>query len=251
MKRNTHRTFAFLAVGAFLLSAGGSASAAICGNGVLEPGEQCDPPVMESCVNGMDDDGDLLVDCLDPDCAGGQGASQLCGAECVIVPACVPPLRDPAKMVFNLPKRLDTLAITAHVVPTTEASPDGAWSLSIANTPNGVLYTQSIADGMLLPKPRQRWVYLTERTGLPMIYKWVAKRKFDKKTQTVQYLLKIKMEADFANADPDRNTMATEDELETMTLQITMGDDVFSTTAGWERKHSGWYLPNHHVDPVP
>ncbi|MCH8205825.1 MAG: hypothetical protein IH956_02345, partial [Chloroflexi bacterium] len=50
-----------------------------CGDGVCDPGEdQCNcpidcgpPPFVETgfCADGIDNDCDLLIDCLDPDCA--------------------------------------------------------------------------------------------------------------------------------------------------------------------------------------
>ena len=43
------------------------------------------PLLAEDCVNGMDDDGDLLIDCDDPDCAAvdddGDGVL-LCAGDC-------------------------------------------------------------------------------------------------------------------------------------------------------------------------
>jgi len=41
--------------------------AVACGRTVMWPGEV--PPGQENCVNGLDDDGDGLIDCQDPDCS--------------------------------------------------------------------------------------------------------------------------------------------------------------------------------------
>jgi cysteine-rich repeat protein len=68
----------------------------LCGNGTVEPGEECDDgndtvgdgcsssctiePPPEICENSVDDDGDGLVDCADPDCENDPACSPpICG----------------------------------------------------------------------------------------------------------------------------------------------------------------------------
>ena len=66
-----------------------------CGDSLLDPPqEQCEPPntptcgatclLQELCMDGADNDGDGLIDCLDPDC-----------------PVCPPPKKDPATIKFG------------------------------------------------------------------------------------------------------------------------------------------------------
>jgi hypothetical protein len=38
-------------------------------------------PASESCGNGVDDDGDTLIDCLDPDCADSAACPDACGTQ--------------------------------------------------------------------------------------------------------------------------------------------------------------------------
>ncbi|MFH2011063.1 MAG: DUF4215 domain-containing protein [bacterium] len=74
---------------------GPDASSAVCGNGNVEPGEECDDGNTASgdgcasnctsevdpeiCDNGSDDDGDGLVDCADSDCANNPACPPACG----------------------------------------------------------------------------------------------------------------------------------------------------------------------------
>lgn len=74
-----------------------------CGDGVLNPGEQCDDgnqqggdgcssfctveqPTTENCTNNVDDDQDGAVDCADTDCAN----SPSCAPECTVDADCGP-----------------------------------------------------------------------------------------------------------------------------------------------------------------
>lgn len=70
-----------------------------CGNSVIDPGEECDPPNGEICNNLDDDDGDMLVDCADPDCE--PLSQESCGADCMLVEPCQPIEKDPARIRFD------------------------------------------------------------------------------------------------------------------------------------------------------
>ncbi|HMI89053.1 MAG TPA: hypothetical protein VK550_33475 [Polyangiaceae bacterium] len=49
-----------------------------CNNGYHQAGNACLVNVPEICTNGIDDDGDVRVDCLDPDCAGDASCTGKC-----------------------------------------------------------------------------------------------------------------------------------------------------------------------------
>jgi hypothetical protein len=63
MKHSSSRYALRLALGLLCLLC-----TAACGRTILWPGDE-PPPGQENCANGIDDDGDGLVDCKDPDCA--------------------------------------------------------------------------------------------------------------------------------------------------------------------------------------
>ncbi|MHC4908173.1 MAG: M12 family metallo-peptidase [Planctomycetota bacterium] len=65
--------------------------APVCGDGNCDPGEDsgncpqdCGAPPAEICDNGVDDDGDGLTDCADPDCASDPACGGGSGSEAIV-----------------------------------------------------------------------------------------------------------------------------------------------------------------------
>jgi len=230
-------TVAALAVSSYAL--------AECGNGVVDPGEECEPTTFEVCTNNQDDDGDGFLDCLDPDCTPeGTGTMFTCGQDCYAVPTCQPLLDDPARMTFKMPKRFDYLKMSARGILNTEINPDVEDVNFVVSNVGGVVYSEQLPPGSFVPNSSGTSFKFKRRRDkiTPGMYNYVIKKKYVKKTDTNEVIVKPKMEGDFGLADPLRNTIYTEAELATMTIQLSIGNDVFYITAPYERKRNGWYL---------
>jgi hypothetical protein len=121
-----------------------------CGNGVLDPGEECEPPNDEDCNNGVDDDGDGREDCRDVDsCADPQNPTvgiETCGDDCTLDMPCTRIRRDPAIIKFGLDGRPDRLTIHGRFPLSSTVEPFAEhFSYSLAND-EGVIYR-----GVLIP----------------------------------------------------------------------------------------------------
>lgn len=210
-----------------------------CGDGVLDPTEQCDPPGNEDCANLFDDDGDGLADCLDPDC---QSGADTCNFACEVVPACQPILNDPAMIKFGRNGRLDQLKIHARFEPITPIDfyTDGiGFSLSNAN---GVIFRAALIGGdMEGNSSGSSWKYKDKlaRSGFGRrsgIAKFQVKIKLW--DGTLSYPFKIQAYGDFSRA-----TLAE------MTSQISYGNDLATLTGVWQGEYGkGWILKESFLD---
>ena len=122
-----------------------------CGNGVIDPGENCEPPNDEDCNNGMDDDGDGRADCRDFDsCADStfQGI-ETCGTDCRIDMPCARIRRDPAFLTFGKNGGPDRLRIHGRFQLSSTVDPlaEGL-AFSLVND-SGEIYRGSLAPGDL------------------------------------------------------------------------------------------------------
>ncbi|MFN2427352.1 MAG: hypothetical protein ABR587_13000, partial [Candidatus Binatia bacterium] len=121
----------------------------LCGNGVVDPacGEQCDGNDGEICNNEIDDDGDGLVDCQDPDCAEGQLPT--CDEDCQLVPPCRPLIRDPAVISWGVSEERSsgprgTFSFHGRIMSNTPIDPrTGGFVLTLRNA-NGEIYSASL-----------------------------------------------------------------------------------------------------------
>lgn len=201
-----------------------------CGNGSLDPGEQCDPPSGEVCNNTADDDGDLLVDCADPDCL--TPGFQSCDGACQLTPACVPILDDPARLTSRL------ITVHGRYIPTTDANPALDGFVFLVTNEDGDVYR-----GRLLPGDMQlvggknllRWVFKDRaaRKGAGTrdgIYR-VGMKQRREPDGSISYPFKIKAFADMSRANEAR-----------MTTQVYVGDDVGHLTATWLGEPGRWKL---------
>jgi hypothetical protein len=202
-----------------------------CGNGMLDLGEECDPPNGEICNNLVDDDGDLLVDCDDPDCA--PLSEESCGADCMLVEPCQPIEKDPATIRFD-EGGLDSFwihgrfALQSAMDPTVEG-----FGVSLSNS-NGLIYRATIAPE-LLRRTNGRYIFRDagarrgENVTANGVYTaGVRVRKF----RGVDYLVfRLRAYADFSAATQSR-----------MATGIVVGNDIGSLTADWTATRDGWRL---------
>lgn len=86
-----------------------------CGNGVVDPGEDCDDPSAEDCANGFDDDGDGWVDWSDLDCNCGTGAPAVCSSMCSWIESPNALLKDPQRLRFYDDGRPDRYQLHATI----------------------------------------------------------------------------------------------------------------------------------------
>jgi hypothetical protein len=221
---------------------------ALCGNGVFNPecGEQCDEDNGEICNNDTDDDGDLLVDCADPDC--NQFPIETCGEDCMLVPPCVPLQRDPAVISFGTPT--DGLERDADDTSTPRAAGHGKYSFHARIMPTtpidpiaeGFLLTLSNANGeiyraQLEPSDftwtRSSYVYKAEDPGKVMAEGGILRIGLRKRFYAGEpgFGIRFKAYGDFSRAT-----------LPHMTTQVYFGDDVGFVSATWSGEAGRWVL---------
>jgi hypothetical protein len=201
-----------------------------CGNGNVDPGEQCDPPSAEICNDTVDNDADQLVDCSDPDCL--TPGFQSCDGNCQLTAPCVPILNDPARLTW------DYFKVHGRYIPTTEANPllEG-FIVQITNT-DGTIYRGELKPGdlQLVGGTRlKRWAFRDRgardgngiRDGLSRVF---VKQRMER-DGTISYPFKIKAYGDMARAVKKR-----------MTTQVYIGGDVGFLTASWLGEPGRWRL---------
>ncbi len=221
----------------------GPIAEARCGNGVVEPecNEQCDPGNGEICSNMMDDDGDGLTDCADPDCLEATGPT--CDATCMEeTTGCKAILEDPAIIRFGKEGGPDFFSIHGRVpADLGDFDPNVNGFVMVLSNPNGDIYTGQILPGDLTPGGL--------RDGLPTryVFKDVTAKTLGEASlrdgmfrvgmrfRTVfgqaSFTVKLRIYADFS--------LAT---VPTMTTQWYGVDDVGVLTADWRETKSGWTL---------
>lgn len=203
-----------------------------CGNGILEVGEACDPPSAEICDNGIDDDGDLALDCADTDCAIPE--FQSCDAACQLTTPCLPILRDPARVTSKM------VFIHGQFLPTTEANPqtDGfVFSLSneFGEIWRGILQPGDFVSKRGRNKPgRWRFKDYGSRRGNGMrggVFRVGIHQRKNRTGGPTIYVFTLRAYADFSAAT-----------VPTMTTQVRIGNDMAFLTAAWAGKPGNWHL---------
>ncbi|MBI5503421.1 MAG: DUF11 domain-containing protein, partial [Deltaproteobacteria bacterium] len=211
-----------------------------CGDGIVDPGEECEPPDTETCNNGVDDDANGLVDCADPGCA--VPGFESCDANCLLTPECLPILNDPAVIrSFDTEARSrgrrDYVKIHGRFIPETPADPviEG-FAFSIGNA-DGEFYR-----GRLLPLDLEvraagsevRWIYKDNTAKLgPGLRQGLSRVSVRAKLMDgyLNYSFKIVAYGDLSRANRSR-----------MTTQVYIGDDVAYLTADWSGGPGRWRL---------
>jgi cysteine-rich repeat protein len=204
-----------------------------CGNGVVDCNEQCDDgntndddgcsstcTIEEICLDQLDNDGDGLFDCVDPECPCAPLVN-LCKHPCL------------SKLLIK--KKLDREFLQTAFVPTTPINPPvETFSLLITNA-NGVVYSKTVPPGSFFSIGGGGWIHknrLASKLG---------------------GLFQVKILPDSSGANPNAIRVAikafgemTDPTLSLMTVQITIGNDAFFATTDWDvLKTGGWvtWLP--------
>lgn len=214
-------------------------ASATCGDGVVDAacGEACDAPGTEVCNNGVDDDGDGLGDCTDPQCVvpGLDG----CNGLCEIVASCVPIVGDPA-VIFPTPTdhravKRGSFSFHGRMYPTTPVHPDLEGFAMMVSNANGVIRRVELPPGALIRKEATRFAFRASDPERVAREGGVARLSVQrrKEGQRVAYAVKAKIYGDFSAATLPR-----------MTTQLHLGDDTAFTTADWKFGRGRWVLTN-------
>lgn len=192
-----------------------------CGDGNVDPGELCDPPgvgdcdqncrLPEICLDLEDNDGDGLIDCLDPDCD------------------CLPIGRDPGAIRFGKDPDGDQFAVHGSLDPNSSLDPTTEKITFLLTNDNGVIYTLEIEPGEVKQIGRNLYRYRNKlaqrnRDGLARFdLRFFPRRDL--------FTFVVKSYGDLS--------LATEAK---MSVQLVIGDDGFLNTSTWARLPKGWLL---------
>lgn len=161
---------------------------------------------------------------------------------------CQPLLDDPARITFRTRPNLDMVRVTGRSVPLTTMDPANELVIFTLSNSYGIIFSEAIVATRFIPNAKlTAWKFVLKRTGLPLLYNFRINKKLNRTTGATEFILKVKAEGYLDLANPDSLAGHTVDQLKTMTIQITVGDDVFYNTADWVVKGNGWYLADKYM----
>ncbi len=212
-----------------------------CGNCVLEAacGEECDPCDHEICDNFIDDDGDGLIDCADPDCEMGVAS---CDVDCVLRNSCVVLSRDPAVISFptggdrSVDRSADgpgRFAFHGKMIPMSDVDPlrDG-FVVTLINA-EGEIFRAEVKPADIEARSTKRYAYRARDKEAVQRDGGIARLSIRVRTESgvVGYGIRVEAYGDFSRAT-----------LPEMTTQAYLGDDVGFVTATWSGEVGHWKL---------
>jgi len=215
-------------------------TSALCGNGVVDAacGEQCDAPLAEICNNGVDDDGNALIDCADLDCA--EVPTPGCDDVCQFTPVCVAILGDPAIIRVDLdsPERSAsdgryTFGFHGRIIPTTPVDPLTDGFVVMLSNADGEIYRAEVAASDLELRGRNRYGLNREAAAVALRDGGIGKLSIRARRDKGQHGFGIRLRS---YGDVSRATLPR------MTTQVYFGDDVAYLTATWSRRPGRWTL---------
>ena len=194
-----------------------------CGDTIIQPelGEQCDPPnvpgcdanchAAEICTDFVDNDGDGLIDCIDPQCE------------------CGPIGRDPGAIRFGPTHVNDLFSVHGSFVPQTQISPSTEAIGFLLSNKNGKVFELPVAAGSLRRLGRNLFRFRDQnatrtRNGL-------ARLDVRYYPQRNNYTFVVKAYGNLS--------LATEPD---MILEFVLGDDPFVNKSTWTQTPQGWVL---------
>jgi hypothetical protein len=215
----------------------------LCGDGEITGSEQCDPPAtagtFEDCNNNVDDDGDGLVDCRDPDCAPG-ARLPVCDEGCTEDLVCTKFEKDPGIIRYDRNGGHDFLSLHGRfpLLPGKEALAEG-FTFELANE-YGAIYRAFLDLGQLKGNAsgtRYRFVDKTAKllgqespSGAGGLFKVGLILRTYNNQPYVSF--RVRAYGDFSFATRI-----------VMTTQLATGTAVGSLTAPWIPNKRGWKLP--------
>lgn len=210
----------------------------LCGNGVVDAqcGEVCEPEDgVEICNNDIDDDGDLFVDCADPDCVTSQ-VIENCGEDCQLVPPCRPLARDPAVISWGGEQRSvgapGAYSFHARLMPTTDVDPLTEGFLLTLSNDQGEIF-RAWVDPAQMRWTRESFVYKAADPGKVAAEGGVLRVGLRRRLYAGEpgFGIRFKAYGDFSRATLPR-----------MTTQVYVGNDVGYVTAVWGGEPGRWVL---------
>jgi hypothetical protein len=194
----------------------------ICGDGFIDAPEECEGPgtatysdtceLVEACTNATDDDGDGLIDCLDPDC-----------------PPCVVPKKDPATIKFGRLPGTDRFKAHGSLQSSDETltfDPATDTVTVMLSNANGIILRSTMGPGTMTSRAPGKADFkdrsLTVADGL---------YRFKISVRKGLWVFSILARGDYS--------AATEQQ---MTLSINVGPQSFALSRNWAKKNYGWYL---------
>lgn len=225
-----------------------------CGDGIIQAGEQCEPPGGgEICNNAIDDDGDGLVDCADNDCqASGNGNGMSCTANCQYQNACSCIVKDPATLNFKNKGAPDQLKIHGRLPVDAAIDLTGAVMRFAVYNGSDAVFSQTVDASAEASQIKLR--YNRDGVATALMYKPAAKPKTGPGISKLNVALKWHKGQPFYafNLTVHRHNLSTHasDASEGRFLTLMhLNDEPFYLHTEWTPKFkrgvvSGWKLQN-------
>ncbi len=213
----------------------------VCGDLELTGSEECDPPqiagTFEDCNNLVDDDGDGIVDCSDPDCFPNARLS-ICDEDCTLDLVCEKFRKDPGVIRYNKKGGPDRLSLHGRFLLETDTDPMVEGFVFEIGNELGAVYRAFLGFGELTGDAsgtRYRFKDKTARVlGEASPSGGLYKVSLIRRTIGGEPFMSFRVRA-YGNFKAATKV--------TMTTQLVLGSAVGSLTADWTASKRKWKLP--------